>query len=301
MTSQDGARPALFQNCCVVLCIVCFVSFYVLFVCKCVLLPPGDNPIAVNKCIKYQKHVVGNVSFIPKSAFDATAAKEGFWDKIMFSKFGFVLTNVYWLHIVLSLTVLSSNKRQELLEVASNDVIPGKAVTHHVLAHHLHASPKQDSWGDPIVRRQSEAISADRGGWTTRPTPINQRSVYAASIQFLTASCKFYRRIIIIIIQGLPTFPAATPTSISEWTRLFQPHVPIVSPWRPSHNLWKFVNYSVTSWMYFTHYPRPTCSLTLQYVALPFKENVNKHFIQRIHTAATKIVFERLLKQNISL
>ena len=37
ITSQDGARPALFQNCCVILCIVCFVSFYVLFVCKCVL------------------------------------------------------------------------------------------------------------------------------------------------------------------------------------------------------------------------------------------------------------------------
>jgi len=29
----------------------CFVSFYVLFVCKCVLLPPGDNPIAVKKYI----------------------------------------------------------------------------------------------------------------------------------------------------------------------------------------------------------------------------------------------------------
>ena len=27
-----------------------FVLFYVLFVCKCVL-PPGDNPTAVNKCI----------------------------------------------------------------------------------------------------------------------------------------------------------------------------------------------------------------------------------------------------------
>jgi hypothetical protein len=27
-----------------------FVLFYVLFVCKCVL-PPGDNPIAVNKHI----------------------------------------------------------------------------------------------------------------------------------------------------------------------------------------------------------------------------------------------------------
>ena len=37
ITSQDGARPALFRNCCVVLCIVCFVSFCVLFVCKCVL------------------------------------------------------------------------------------------------------------------------------------------------------------------------------------------------------------------------------------------------------------------------
>jgi len=28
------------------------VLFYVLFVCKCVL-PPGDNPIAVNKYIIY--------------------------------------------------------------------------------------------------------------------------------------------------------------------------------------------------------------------------------------------------------
>jgi len=36
-TRKDGARPALFQNFCVVLCIVCFVSFCVLCVCKCVL------------------------------------------------------------------------------------------------------------------------------------------------------------------------------------------------------------------------------------------------------------------------
>jgi hypothetical protein len=34
---KDGARPALFQNVCVVLFIVYFVSFSVLFVCKCVL------------------------------------------------------------------------------------------------------------------------------------------------------------------------------------------------------------------------------------------------------------------------
>jgi hypothetical protein len=37
ITRQVGARPALFQNFCVVLCIVCFVSFCVLFVCKYVL------------------------------------------------------------------------------------------------------------------------------------------------------------------------------------------------------------------------------------------------------------------------
>jgi hypothetical protein len=40
------------------LCVICvvrllFMLFYVLFVCKCVL-PPGDNPIAVNKYIKYK-------------------------------------------------------------------------------------------------------------------------------------------------------------------------------------------------------------------------------------------------------
>jgi len=36
----------------VVICVVrlSFVLFYVLFVCKCVL-PPGDNPIVVNKYI----------------------------------------------------------------------------------------------------------------------------------------------------------------------------------------------------------------------------------------------------------
>jgi len=42
-----------------VICVVrlLFVLFYVLFVCKCVL-PPGDNPIAVNKyIIIYQENV----------------------------------------------------------------------------------------------------------------------------------------------------------------------------------------------------------------------------------------------------
>jgi len=39
---------------CVVLCIVCFVSFSVLFVCMCtVLLPPGGYQIAVKYIISY--------------------------------------------------------------------------------------------------------------------------------------------------------------------------------------------------------------------------------------------------------
>ena len=37
ITRQDGARPSLFQNCGVILCIVCFVSFCVSFVRKCLL------------------------------------------------------------------------------------------------------------------------------------------------------------------------------------------------------------------------------------------------------------------------
>jgi hypothetical protein len=36
-THKGRALPTLFQNFCVVLCIVCFVSLCVLFVCKCIL------------------------------------------------------------------------------------------------------------------------------------------------------------------------------------------------------------------------------------------------------------------------
>jgi hypothetical protein len=46
----------------VVICVVrlLFVLFYVLFVCKCVL-PPGDNPTAINKYISYQVIVTWKV------------------------------------------------------------------------------------------------------------------------------------------------------------------------------------------------------------------------------------------------
>jgi hypothetical protein len=43
-----GPHPPTLVCICVVQLL--FVLFYVLFVCKCVLLP-GDNPTAVNKCI----------------------------------------------------------------------------------------------------------------------------------------------------------------------------------------------------------------------------------------------------------
>jgi hypothetical protein len=59
-TRKDGARTALYHIslylCCsdVIICVVwlLFVLFYIVFLCKS-LLPPGDNPIAVNKYILY--------------------------------------------------------------------------------------------------------------------------------------------------------------------------------------------------------------------------------------------------------
>ena len=50
----------------IVICVVrlLFVLFYVLFVCKCVL-PPGDNPIAVNKyIISYYGNKMGETDWI---------------------------------------------------------------------------------------------------------------------------------------------------------------------------------------------------------------------------------------------
>jgi hypothetical protein len=58
LSCKANARVELYHIslylCCsdVIICVVrlLFMLFYVLFVCKCVL-PPGDNPIAVNKYI----------------------------------------------------------------------------------------------------------------------------------------------------------------------------------------------------------------------------------------------------------
>jgi hypothetical protein len=52
-TRKDRAQTALYHIICVVRLL--FVLFYVVFVCNCVL-PPGDNPIAVNKYIIYHMY-----------------------------------------------------------------------------------------------------------------------------------------------------------------------------------------------------------------------------------------------------
>lgn len=122
----------------------------------------------------------------------------------------------------------------------------------------------------PQSKTSSEAKSADRDGQTTRPTLINQRTGYAACIRFLTASCKFDGRIIIIIIltpdKRVAYFPSRNTDAVLCMNETFPTtcsQTQIINPWRTSHNPWKFVNYSITPWMYFTHHPRPTCSLTL--------------------------------------
>jgi hypothetical protein len=57
-TRKDGARPALFLNFCVVLCIVCFVSFYVL----CTeLLSQDSYPTAAKKYI-ISYHIISVVT-----------------------------------------------------------------------------------------------------------------------------------------------------------------------------------------------------------------------------------------------
>ena len=64
--AKTGHGP--YSSTLVVICLVrlLFVLFYVLFVCKCVL-PPGDNPIAINKYIitslyvyalLYKQHII---------------------------------------------------------------------------------------------------------------------------------------------------------------------------------------------------------------------------------------------------
>ena len=66
----------------VVICVVrlLFVLFYVLFVCKCVLLP-GDNPIAINKYIMYHVSCGLEVAcwpLVPKFAGSNPAEAVGF-------------------------------------------------------------------------------------------------------------------------------------------------------------------------------------------------------------------------------
>jgi O-antigen ligase len=49
--AKKGHGPHSSTLVCICVVWLLFVLFYVLFVCKCIL-PPGDNPTAVNKYIK---------------------------------------------------------------------------------------------------------------------------------------------------------------------------------------------------------------------------------------------------------
>ena len=71
-----GKKKLISELCCSMYCfasIMCcsmyflFVLFYVLFVCKCVLLPPGVNPIAVKYIKAY--HIITDIYKPPLHAF----------------------------------------------------------------------------------------------------------------------------------------------------------------------------------------------------------------------------------------
>ena len=55
----------IFELCCSMYCFVSIVLFYALFVCKCVLLPPGVNQIAVKHIISNDKKIINLMEAIP--------------------------------------------------------------------------------------------------------------------------------------------------------------------------------------------------------------------------------------------
>jgi hypothetical protein len=59
--AKTGHGPQSSTLVCICVVRLLFVLFCVLFVCKCVL-PPSDNPTAVNKCISYIKYVCFGMS-----------------------------------------------------------------------------------------------------------------------------------------------------------------------------------------------------------------------------------------------
>jgi len=88
----------------VVICVVrlLFVLLYVLFVCKCVL-PPGDNPIAVNK---YIISSINNTSFLKHSyMFRCIYSISSSWSVLLCSlklqNYPISLTNRYLLLLLL--------------------------------------------------------------------------------------------------------------------------------------------------------------------------------------------------------
>jgi hypothetical protein len=83
--AKTGHGPHSSTLVCICVVRLLFVLFYVLLVCKCVL-PPGDNPIAVNKYIKSifnSKHFNHSIHFLNKMSVRwcplSTHSPKRFW------------------------------------------------------------------------------------------------------------------------------------------------------------------------------------------------------------------------------
>jgi len=66
--AKTGHGPHSSTLACICVVRLLFVLFYVLFVCKCVL-PPGDNPIAVNKYIISMEKVLTRILAFHKTTW----------------------------------------------------------------------------------------------------------------------------------------------------------------------------------------------------------------------------------------
>jgi len=66
-----GHGPHSSTNFCVVLCSVCFVSFYVLFVCKCVLYYCHRVPTQLQ--LTNTSYIIRNYHFVSKNQSDRTS------------------------------------------------------------------------------------------------------------------------------------------------------------------------------------------------------------------------------------
>ena len=109
--AKTGHGPHSSTLACICVVRLLFVLFYVLFVCKCVL-PPGDNPIAVNKYIISMEKVLTRILAFHKTTWISYV--DYWWRET---------NNVFQVYICLN---LSDNCEKMFLTLLSKHVSPGK-------------------------------------------------------------------------------------------------------------------------------------------------------------------------------